>query len=139
MRSMRTLLTILAAVVVCGVLSVGARAEENLVAGKKASGAVTVRDVKNTDGSISGVLVNKTARQLRDIRLMVHHTWHWKDELHPGDDSPGRVEYYTVTDPLGANGTANFRYKPSPPLPIDRTDGSFATTIDVVGYTEIGH
>ena len=138
MRVTRPLVTI-AAVALCACTATLAAAQENLVAGKKASGAVTVRDVKNTDGSISGVLVNKTARQLRDIRLMVHHTWHWKDELHPGDDSPGRVEYYTVTEPLDANGTANFRYKPSPPLPVERTDGSFATTIDVVGYTEIGH
>jgi hypothetical protein len=132
-------LLMIAAVALCAFGAARAGAEENLVAGKKASGAVTVRDVKNSDGSISGVLVNKTSRQLRDIRLMVHHTWHWKDELHPGDDNPGRVEYYTVTEPLGPNGTANFRYKPSPPLPVERTDGRFDTTLDVVGYTEIGH
>ena len=138
MRARTLVLTV--AALIAGMTWIGAAgAQEHLVAGRKTNGDVTVRDVANANGEISGVLVNNSGRQLHDIRLMVHHNWFWKSETKPGDDNPGRVEYYTVKTTIEPHGTANFKYHPSPPLPTDRTDGHFQTAIDVVGYTEVGH
>jgi hypothetical protein len=100
---------------------------------------VVVRDVTTTPrGGVSGVLVNHSHKQLRDIRLLIHHTWLWKKEMKPGDDSPGRVDYYTVRSELPPEGEIELKYRPEPPLP-DRDDGHFDTTVEVAGWTEIGH
>lgn len=116
-----------------------AGAEEKLVAGAAAQDSVKLRDVQTTaDGRVDGVLANTTSKTIHDVRLMIHHTWLWNDEKHPGDDSPGRVEYFTVPMTIDPHGTIEFHYKPSPPLPTDRTDGHFETRGDVVGYTEVG-
>lgn len=134
----RTFVVACAAIAACVAWAGAAGAQEHLIAGRKTGGDVTVRDIANANGEVSGVLVNNSGRQLHDIRLMVHHNWFWKSETKPGDDNPGRVEYYTVKTTIEPHGTASFRYRPSPPLPTDRTDGRFETTIDVVGYTEVG-
>ena len=74
---------------------------------------------------------------VRDVRLLFHHTWLWADEFHPGEDSPGRADYYTVRNELPPGGTVEFSYRPEPPLP-DRGDRRFETTVDVVGWMEVG-
>ncbi len=114
-----------------------AGAEDNLVAGGRAN-AVTARDVRASDGMVTGVLENDTSHVVRDVRLMIHHAWFWKNEYAPGDDNPGRVEYSTISETIEPHGTLTFRYKPSPPLPVGRTDGRFETTVSIVGYTEVG-
>jgi hypothetical protein len=98
---------------------------------------VEVRDVRTADGVITGVIANNSPNLLRDVRLMVHHNWFWKDELHPGDDNPGRVSYYTVPEEILPGKTLRFTYRPQPPLP-ERDDGHFTTAMSVVGYTEVG-
>jgi hypothetical protein len=96
-----------------------------------------VRDVTTRHGVVSGVLVNGSRKLLRDVRLLIHHDWLWKDEKHPGEDSPGRVDYYTVRSDLGPGKSLDFTYRTEPPLP-DRDDGHFETAVEVVGWTEIG-
>jgi hypothetical protein len=127
----------LAAVVVLGLIAGVARAADTLIADEQPSHDVTVRDVTTRHGAVSGVLVNHSRKVLRDVRLLVHHTWLWKNEQKPGDDSPGRVDYYTVRSGLPPGESVEFTYHPEPPLP-DRQDGHFETTVDVVGWTEIG-
>jgi hypothetical protein len=136
---MRGFLKARAAVVVLGLITVAGvvRAADTLIADEQPSHDVTVRDVTTRRGAVSGVLVSHSRKVLRDVRLLVHHTWLWKDELKPGDDSPGRVDYYTVRSTLPSGASVDFTYRPEPPLP-DREDGHFETTVDVVGWTEIG-
>jgi hypothetical protein len=88
---------------------------------------------------MTGVLSNGGARPVRDVRLLVRHTWLWKNERHPGPptDNPGRSSYYMVDGEVPPGGDLRFRYVPSPPLPV-RTDGSFATTAEIVGFVEAG-
>ncbi|TMA80133.1 MAG: hypothetical protein E6J72_09315 [Deltaproteobacteria bacterium] len=107
------------------------------IADEQPSRMVTVRDVTARPGMVSGVLVNHSQKLLRDVRLLFHHTWLWADEFHPGEDSPGRADYYTVRNELPPGGTVEFSYRPEPPLP-DRGDGRFETTVDVVGWMEVG-
>jgi|SRR5579862_4451308 len=96
-----------------------------------------VRNIHVKDSIVSGVLVNNSPRLLRDVRLMVHHTWHWKNERHPGDDNPGRTEDLTITGEASPGGTLPFTYNLKQPLP-QRNDGHFVTTADVIGFTEVG-
>jgi hypothetical protein len=138
MRASRAMPVVLVSLLMAVVIG-RAGAEERLIAGARAKDAVQLRDVRpSSDGTVEGVLANTTSHLIRDVRLMIHHNWLWKDEKHPGDDSPGRVEYFTVPTTIDPHGTIEFHYKPSPPLPTDRTDGHFDTTVEVVGYTEIG-
>ena len=114
-----------------------ARSADTLIADEGPSRVVVVRDVASRHGLVSGVLVNHSPKLLRDVRLLFHHNWLWKNEMRPGDESPGRVDYYTVRSELPPGETVEFSYRPEPPLP-DRDDGHFETTVDVVGWTEIG-
>ena len=118
-------------------VSPAAARTETLVAEEPSSRVIVVRDVTTRHGVVNGVLVNHSRKLLRDVRLLFHHTWYWRDELHPGDDSPGRVEYYTVRSEIPPTEDVEFTYHPEPSLP-ERPDGHFETTVDVVGWTEIG-
>ena len=99
---------------------------------------MALRDVQvQRDGRVSGVLENTSHRLLRDVRLLVRHTWIWKSERTSHRDNPGRAEYYTVPDEIPAGGQVRFAYKPKSRLPA-RTDGHFETSVDVMSYTEVG-
>jgi hypothetical protein len=135
---MRPSLILGACALVAAVSAVPASALDKLVADDGPDRIVVVHDMSSTaQGNISGVLVNNSHKELRDVRLLIHHTWLWKNEMKPGDDSPGRVDYYTVRSELPPNGELDFKYRPDPPLP-DRDDGRFETSVEVVGWTEIG-
>lgn len=136
---MRTLVHVAAlAVATMLMATAGARAAtDTLIADEQPSRVVTVRDVTTRTGVVSGVLVNRSQKRLRDVRLIFHHEWLWKNEKKPGDESPGRVDYYTVKSELPPGGDVEFTYRPEPPLE-QRDDGRFETTVEVVGWTEIG-
>lgn len=105
--------------------------------GLTAEEAVVVRNVIVTDGSVSGDLVNTSHHLVRDVRLLVRHTWLWANERSPGEDNPGRTAYATVHEDIPAGGSLPFTVRPDPPLPV-RSDGRFETSVEVVGVTEIG-
>ena len=95
-----------------------------------------VKDIRVRDGIVSGVLINKSGRAVRNVQLLIRHTWFWNDERHPGDDNPGRADYFTVADEIPPAGMAPFTFR-SDPLP-HRSDGRFGTAAEVVGFTQIG-
>ena len=64
-------------------------------------------------------------------------SWIWKDERHPGDDSPGRSQYLPISGDIAAGASVPFSYTPNPTLP-SRTDGSFQTSVSVQGFTQVG-
>jgi hypothetical protein len=105
--------------------------------GLAATEAVVVRNLIVTDGTVSGVLVNTSHHLVRDVRLLVRHTWLWANERSPGEDSPGRTTYTTVHEDIPPGGSLPFTVRPNPPLPV-RSDGRFETSVEVVGVTEIG-
>ena len=136
MRSLR-LVTLVAALGAALVAAPVPAADRTLI-GDEASSSIALRDVQaRDDGVVTGVLVNRSTRLVRDVRLLVRHTWLWKNELHPGEESPGRVAYHLVPVDVPPAGSVEFRYHPDPPLP-ERSDGRFETTVEVVGLTEIG-
>jgi hypothetical protein len=97
---------------------------------------LAVSDLQVKDGEISGVLVNRSSRSVREVQLLIRHTWLWKNEFRPQEDSLSRAVYTTVEREIPGGGSAPFNYKPSDPLP-SRPDGYFETSVSVAGFTEI--
>jgi len=115
----------------------GPKSTSIYTAGAQSSDALRLQNLEiGADGSVRGTLVSQSSNVIRDVKLLVNHVWHWKDEKHPGDDSPGRSTYYHITGDVPALGTLPFSYTPSPPL-LQRDDGTFVTTVDISTYTEV--
>jgi hypothetical protein len=112
-------------------------AVDTSVTNPETSSVIAITDVTSADGAVNGTLVNKSPRVLQDVKLLIRHGWIWKNERHPGDDSPGRADYYVVAGPIAPGGSVPFKYVISPPLP-QRSDGHFKSSVEVVGFTEVG-
>ena len=122
-------------VAVCGSWRLAAAADA-VVPREQLSQKVVIRDATvGDDGDVSGVLVNTSGHRLREVRLLVRHEWLWRNEFHPGTDSPGTAGYFVVPEEIPAGGTLSFNYRPDPPLPR-RSDGTFQTTVEVAGLLE---
>jgi hypothetical protein len=107
-----------------------------LLSADKAGETVSVRDVIIKNGEVSGEVVNKSPRSVRDVELLIRYTWIWKDEVHPGENDPGRSVYYTVDREIPPGQSVRFSYKPSTPL-LSRGDGTFETTVSLAGFSEV--
>jgi hypothetical protein len=102
------------------------------------SSELEIKDVQvAADGSATGVVQNNSQTAMRDIKLLVKHTWYWRNERNPGEDSPGRSAYVTVPGEIPAGGSMPFSYTAKPPLP-QRSDGTFKTTVTVQEFTQVG-
>ena len=122
-------------VAVCGVWGV-APADDTVMPPEGLSKKVLIRDTTiGDDGAVSGTLVNTSGHRLKEVRLLVRHDWLWRDEFHPGTDSPGTAGYYVVPQEIPPGGSVTFSYRPDPPLPR-RSDGTFQTTVEVAGLLE---
>jgi hypothetical protein len=112
--------------------------DEKLIRHGDTASELEIRDVKvAADGSVTGVIQNNTQAAMRDIKLLVKHTWYWRNERNPGEDSPGRSAYLAVPGEVPAGGSMPFSYTANPPLP-QRGDGSFKTTVTVQEFTQVG-
>jgi len=122
-------------VAVCGVWGVAA-ADDTVMPPEGLSKKVLIRDATiGDDGAVSGTLLNTSGHRLKEVRLLVRHDWLWRDEFHPGPDSPGTAGYYVVPQEIPPGGSVTFSYRPDPPLPR-RSDGTFQTTVEVAGLLE---
>ena len=117
-------------------VAASARAQDVLTS-QQARQDVSVREVSSDGAFVTGVIVNHTARTVRDVRLEIRHLWLWKNERNPGSNNPGRTDYFTVSGDIAPGASSNFTYKISPPLPV-RSDGNFTTSVEVVGFSEVG-
>jgi hypothetical protein len=122
-------------VTVCSVWRL-AQAADAVMTREDLSKKVLIRDATiGDDGAVSGTLVNTSGHRLQEVRLLVRHDWLWRDEFHPGADSPGTAGYYVVPQEIPPGGSVSFSYRPDPPLPR-RSDGTFQTTVEVAGLLE---
>jgi hypothetical protein len=110
---------------------------DKVATSEEAASTASVRDIKISGDTVHGTIVNNSHRPLREVRLLIRHAWLWKNERNPGHDNPGRTEPYVVAEEIPAGGTKDFTYVISPPLP-ERSDGRFVTTVELVGFTEVG-
>jgi len=99
---------------------------------------VTVEEVAFEGNHVSGVIVNRGADPIRNVRLLIDHVYSWPNEYRPGAQSPSEAEEYVVEGEIPAGGqkafSATFR-RPSPPE--SESGGKFVTKAYVVSFTEI--
>ena len=89
------------------------------------------------DGTVSGEIRNNSKNTIRDVQLFVRYTFLWKDEYHPGQQSPSAAFYPTISGDIAPGGSLPFKFTPTPPLP-KRTDGRFLPpTVSIAGFTQI--
>ena len=129
-------LAMIAALGVAGSAREGQSAAAMLATAEQAAEVVTIRNLTVKDGQVSGELVNNSSNTLRDVEVLIRHSWLWKNEFRPPRDDMGVAVYYTVAGEVAPRDSKAFSYQPSPPLP-SRTDGSYETAVSIAGYTEI--
>ena len=88
------------------------------------------------DGSVSGVIRNNSKNTVRDVQLFIRSTFLWKNEFHPGKESPSVASYPTISGEIAPGGSLPFKFTPTPPLP-NRTDGRFERpSVSIAGFTQ---
>jgi hypothetical protein len=98
--------------------------------------AVAVSDVRVADGAIEARIANRGARELRDVRLQIEYVYLWPDEMHPGDESPGRAWSHVVPGPLAPGASERILFRPPGGLPT--APGRFEPRVEVLGFREVG-
>jgi hypothetical protein len=89
------------------------------------------------DGTVSGEIRNNSKNTVRDVQLFVRYTFLWKNEYHPGKESPSAAFYPTISGDIAPGGSLPFKFTPTPPLP-KRTDGRFQSpSVSIAGFTQI--
>lgn len=115
----------------------GREPAESVLSDAQAANDIRVTDVEAHRGIVTGTLFNTSHAPLRNVELLIRHTWLWNNERHPGDDSPGRADVFEVRGEIPPREQMPFTYQVSPPLP-QREDGHFETTVEVVGFAQVG-
>jgi len=100
----------------------------------KLDDVVSIEGVQSTDGEVRGRIVNETDDQLENVRLLVTDQFLWRNERHPGPESPSDASAVVVPGPIPPHGSVTFQFKRPAPLP-DRRDGTFVTEITPVELT----
>lgn len=117
-------------------LTIGTAAAQTVLTGEEASNTLKLEQVNTTPDKVSGVIVNSSPHRVRDVTLLVQYHWLWKNERHPGQDSPGRLDTVRIDKELAPGESLPFSYSPRSPLP-QRNDGYFMPEVDVGGFTVI--
>jgi len=110
---------------------------EGIIGQGQVGEVLVVENVQVVDARVTATLVNNSPNRIDDIQLVIRHTFLWNDERSPGKDNPGRTEYYLVLGQVDPHGRLAFEYRPDPPLQ-QRADGTFKTSIEIAGFTEVG-
>lgn len=110
---------------------------ERVVAPGSIEDAISIVDLRTTNSLIEGSLVNNSDLEVKDVHLLVNHSFLWKNERNPGRNNPSRTEYYKVLKPIPPGATMAFEHHLDPPLP-KRNDGRFVTSVEVTSFAEVG-
>jgi hypothetical protein len=104
---------------------------------QQASSVLAIDRVAVQDGAVTGEIRNNSKNTVRDVQLFIRYTFLWKDEFHPGKESPSAAFYQTVSGEIAPGKSLPFKFTPAPPLP-QRSDGRFERpTVSIAGFTEI--
>ena len=108
------------------------------VASENQAGSVlTIENLSVQGSSVSGAIRNKSSNTVRDVQLFIRYTFLWKNEFHPGKESPSAAFYPTVSGDIAPGGSLPFQFTPSPPLP-KRSDGTFEQpSVSIAGFTQV--
>ena len=119
-----------------GVMRAGYAWAENVAVADNTQKIVTVDNVAIHNGVVSGEIVNHSNREVRDVELLIRHTWQWSDEFHPGNSDPGMASSHILNKSIrpGESVPFSFSHNSTPPA---RSDGQFKSMVSVTGFTEI--
>lgn len=95
---------------------------------------VAIEDVRSDDDMVRFRVVNQTDDQLENVRLLISDQFLWRNERHPGSDSPSDAHAVSVAGPIPPHGSVPFEFRRPAPLP-DRPDGEFKTEISAIELT----
>jgi hypothetical protein len=110
---------------------------QNVASQEQAATVLAIDKVTVQDGTITGEIRNKSKNTVRDVQLFIRYTFLWKNEFHPGKESPSAAFYPTISGEIAPGGSLPFKFTPTPPLP-KRTDGRFeAPTVSIAGFTQV--
>jgi hypothetical protein len=111
---------------------------QTVLSQQQAGSVLTIEKVAaQADGTVSGEILNNSKNTVRDVQLFVRHTFLWKDEYHPGKESPSAASYPTISGEIAPGGSLPFKFTPTPPLP-KRSDGRFLPpTVSIAGFTQV--
>jgi len=110
---------------------------QNVDTQAQAGSVVTIENLSVQDGGVSGAIRNKSPNTVRDVQLFIRYTFLWKNEFHPGKESPSAAFYPTVSGDIAPGGSLPFQFTPSPPLP-KRSDGKFEQpSVSIAGFTQV--
>jgi hypothetical protein len=126
----------LAGVLTLQALAAPARSQPDILGSEQVEGFVTVEEVALQGERVSGVIVNRRSRPLRDVRLLISHVYLWPSEVRPGQESPNEAETIVVEEEIPVGGRKAFSTtfpRPSPPEP----GGDFVTNVYIAGFTEV--
>jgi hypothetical protein len=89
------------------------------------------------DGTVTGEIRNNSKNTVRDVQLFIRSTFLWKNEFHPGKESPSVASYPTISGEIAPGKSLPFKFTPSPPLP-KRMDGRFERpSVSIAGFTQV--
>ena len=97
---------------------------------------VTVENVSESGGTVTGTVVNRGTGTLRNVRVLIRYEWLWNDERNPGTDNPGFAVYHVIPDEVPAGRSITFSYTPVTSLPM-RDDGRFHAEARISGFTRV--
>ena len=110
---------------------------QNVASHDQAGSVLAIENLTVQDGTVRGVIRNKSPNTVRDTQLFIRYTFLWKNEFHPGKDDPSAAFYPTVSGDIAPGGSLPFNFTPSPPLP-KRSDGNFeAPSVSIAGFTQV--
>ncbi len=102
----------------------------------EASSLLRVENVSSRDGKIAGTLVNKARSPIRNVKLLVQHTYRWPNEYAPGAVDPSRAETVTIDAEIPAGGSYAFTQVSQPPQPL-ADGGHFDTTVSALSFDRV--
>jgi hypothetical protein len=104
---------------------------------QQASSALSIDKIAVQDGAVTGEIRNNSKNTVRDVQLFIRYTFLWKDEFHPGKESPSAAFYHTMSGEILPGKSLPFKFTPAPLLP-QRSDGRFERpTVSIAAFTEI--
>ena len=111
---------------------------QTVLSQQQANSVLTIEKVAaQPDGTVTGEIRNNSKNTVRDVQLFIRHTFLWKDEFHPGTESPSAAFYPTISGDIAPGGSLPFKFTPTPPL-AKRTDGRFeAPSVSIAGFTQV--
>jgi hypothetical protein len=111
---------------------------QTVLSQQQAGSVLTIEKVAaQPDGTVTGEIRNNSKNTVRDVQLFIRNTFLWKDEFHPGKESPSAAFYPTLSGEIAPGGSLPFKFTPNPPL-SRRSDGRFENpSVSIAGFTEI--